>query len=174
MAELWDVLNENRNKTGRLHERGKPMQKGDYHLIVHVWIINAEGKFLISRRTPGESRWAGMWQTTGGCAVSCENSLSAALRETKEELGIALNPENGRLFKQYAEPHINDDGCAFFDIWVFRQEPDVSELVFQPEETCGAMWADNVQLKQMISVGVFIPPSEAYPYLDELFTFYGV
>jgi len=22
MAELWDILDENRNKTGRLHERG--------------------------------------------------------------------------------------------------------------------------------------------------------
>ena len=32
MVELWDVYNEQGNKTGRLHERGKPMKAGDYHL----------------------------------------------------------------------------------------------------------------------------------------------
>jgi serine/threonine-protein kinase len=36
MAELWDILDINRNKTGRLHERGKPMDAGDCHFIVQV------------------------------------------------------------------------------------------------------------------------------------------
>ena len=43
MAELWDILDENGNKTGRLHERGKPMNKGEYHLEVSVWIENDNG-----------------------------------------------------------------------------------------------------------------------------------
>jgi len=28
MAELWDILDENGKATGRVHERGKPMNKG--------------------------------------------------------------------------------------------------------------------------------------------------
>ena len=36
MAELWDVLDENGLSTGRVHERGKPMNKGEYHLEVYV------------------------------------------------------------------------------------------------------------------------------------------
>ena len=50
MIELWDILDENGNITGRLHERGKPMVEGDYHLVVHVWIMNHKGEFLISKR----------------------------------------------------------------------------------------------------------------------------
>ena len=39
MAEFCDIYDINRNKTGRLHERGKPdMLDGDYLLIVMVWI----------------------------------------------------------------------------------------------------------------------------------------
>ena len=163
MAELWDVLDENRNKTGRLHERGKPMNAGDRHLIVQVWIMNSNGDFLIQKR-PG-----GKWETVGGCAITGDDGLSAALRETKEELGIELIPKNGQLFKQYNEPHINDAGTASFDIWLFRQEVDISSIVFQPDETCDAMWVNRAKIKQMIDDGIFI--SEWYPYLDELFYF---
>ena len=31
-------------------ERGKPMQKDDYHLSVNVWIITDRDEFLISQR----------------------------------------------------------------------------------------------------------------------------
>ena len=41
MAEFWDIYDKNGNRTDHFHERGKPMQKGDYHLVVHVWIINS-------------------------------------------------------------------------------------------------------------------------------------
>ena len=50
MAELWDILDENGNKTGCLHERGKPMRKGEYHLTVNVWIENDNGEYLIHGR----------------------------------------------------------------------------------------------------------------------------
>lgn len=55
MDELWDVYDRNRNKTGRFHERGEPMAKGDYHLIVQVWILNGNGEFLITKRNPSQS-----------------------------------------------------------------------------------------------------------------------
>ena len=161
--EVWDVLDAEGNKTGRYHERGKPMNAGDCHLIVHVWIMNNNGEFLIQKRPECK------WETVGGCAISGDDGLSAALRETNEELGVNLIPKNGQLFKQYSEPHINDDGTAFFDIWIFRQDVDVSTVVLQPDETCDAMWASKEKIKQMIDDNTFI--SEGYPYLDELFYF---
>ena len=36
--ELWDVLDENRNKTGKLIERGKPMRSDEFHLVVFAFI----------------------------------------------------------------------------------------------------------------------------------------
>ena len=169
MAELWDVYDINRNKTGRLHERGKPMSAGDYHLVVHIWIINSKGEFLISRRTPGITGWAGMWQTTGGSAVVGDDSLTTALKETSEEIGVVLDPKNGQLFKQYTLSHTNDKGGAFYDVWLFGQEFDISAVVFHPDETCDAMLANKEQIRHMIGDGIFI--EEAYPYINELFEF---
>lgn len=164
MTEFWDIVDENGNKTGRLHERGTPMQKGKYHLSVSVWIINSEGKFLISKRTPTKN-FPNMWEPTGGSAIAGEDSLSAALRESKEELGITLDPQNGNLFRCYTYPHSSGDGAAYFNVWVFRQEIDISAVVLQPEETCDAIWASKEQIKQMIGDKEFI----AFSYIDELF-----
>ena len=173
MSEFWDVYDKDRNKTGRLHERGKPMKAGDYHLVVQIWIMNGNGEFLISKRTPGITGWAGLWQTTGGSAVAGDGSLKTALKETSEEIGVVLDTKNGQLFKQYSLPHTDDNGSAFYDIWLFRQEVDISAIVLQPDETCDAMWTSQETIRQMLDDGTFIPVNEAYPYLDELFAFCG-
>ncbi|MCL2004441.1 MAG: phosphotransferase [Oscillospiraceae bacterium] len=168
MAELWDVYDRDRNKTGRLHERGQPMNAGDYHLVVQIWIMNSAGEFLISKRTPGVTGWANMWETTGGSAVAGDDSLTTALKETREEIGVTLDPAAGQLFKQYISPHSNDSGGALYDVWLFRQEVDISSVVFHPDETCGAIWATQEKIHEMTGEGVFLP-EEVYPYREDLF-----
>jgi 8-oxo-dGTP pyrophosphatase MutT (NUDIX family) len=86
------------------------MHKGEYHLVIQVWIKNSKNEFLISRRTNNGGWWSGLWQTTGGAAVTGDNSLETALKETREEIGIILEPKNRQLFKRYSELHKNDDG----------------------------------------------------------------
>ena len=45
MIEYWDIYDENRNKTGRIHRRGDEMQSGDYHLVIHVCIFNSKNEW---------------------------------------------------------------------------------------------------------------------------------
>ena len=165
MPELWDVVDEFGNKTGRLHERGTPMKEGDYHLSVSVWMINNKGEFLISKRTPTQIV-PNMWETTGGSAIAGESSLEAALRETREELGIILDPENGQIFTKYTYPHSSGDGAAYFEVWIFVQEVDISSVVLQPTETCDVIWASKDKIKQLIEEGQFIN----YSYMNDLFS----
>ena len=48
---------------------------------------DSDGKMLIQRRQPFKRSWSGMWDlTVGGSSVSGDTSLSAAIRETSEEL----------------------------------------------------------------------------------------
>lgn len=98
MVELWDVLDKSGTVTGRVHERGKPMNKGEYHLEVHVWIENDKGEYLISLRSSNKTS-PNMWECTGGNAVAGDDSLTTALKEVKEELGIVLEPQNGRMIR---------------------------------------------------------------------------
>ena len=168
MPELWDILDCHGNPTGRLHERGRPMQEGDFHLVVHVWILNSKGEFLISKRTPNKPL-PNMWECTGGSAVAGDDSLTTALKEVREEMGITLEPQNGQLFKQYKHAHEVDVGAgAFVNIWLFRQDVDLSDVVLQPGETCDAMLAGKDKISRMIEDGTFCP-REVFPYLDELF-----
>lgn len=51
MAELWDIYDENRNKTGRFAERGVyRLKKGEYHIVVVALILNSKKEILITKR----------------------------------------------------------------------------------------------------------------------------
>lgn len=168
MGELWDVLDENGKKTGRLHERGSPMKSGEYHLAVCVWIMNTKGEFLISKRTHNKL-CPNMWECTGGNAVAGDDSLTTAIKEVKEELGVVLKPENGSLLRQckFCADEYREGG-ELVDIWVFCQEVDIPSIVFQPNETCDAMWTTKEQINHMIEEKDFIT-WKIFSNMDELF-----
>lgn len=46
----WDLYTKYREKTGEEHIRGEEIPEGLYHLVVHVWIRNSRGEYLLSRR----------------------------------------------------------------------------------------------------------------------------
>ena len=158
--ELWDVYDKYRQKTGRTHERGNPIDEGDYHLVVHVWIINDKGEFLIQKRQPWKKGWPNMWDSSAaGAAVLGDSSREAAIREAKEELGIDLDITK-------LEPLLTVKfSRGFDDIWIIRQNIDINVLKLQYEEVADAKWASEEEIKQMVRNGEFIASS----YLHDLF-----
>ena len=48
--ELWDLYTRDRHLTGETHIRGEKLPPDRYHLVVHVWIRNSKGEWLISQR----------------------------------------------------------------------------------------------------------------------------
>ncbi|MCL2420920.1 MAG: NUDIX domain-containing protein [Defluviitaleaceae bacterium] len=166
LAEFWDIIDENGNATGRIHERGKPMKKDDYHLEVYVCIENDKGEYLISQRSPNKT-FPNMWECTGGNAVAGDDSLTTALKEAKEELGISLKPQNGRMV-QHRLP-CGGVGCnGLIDVWLFRQNVDISTVVLKPDETCNVMWASRDEINRMIDEGTFATWGQ-FTYFDDLF-----
>jgi len=161
--ETWDILDENGNKTGRIVERGENLTQGEYHLVVDVWIMNLKNEFLISRRTPSKHPDPGKWNPVCGSAIAGEDSISSALRETKEELGINLDTQNGKLVKRFI-----CDPESIIDVWLFKQNVDINTVQLQTEETDDIMWATSKMIKQMIDDNDFIHPKRV-PYIDELF-----
>lgn len=162
--ELWDVLDYNGNKTGRLMERGKPIQKGDYHLVVFAFIRNLENQFLISKRTPNKT-FPNMWEITGGAAVQGDNSETAILREVKEELGISLHINNGKKIKSVRH---DLDHPYFADIWHFKQDIELSEIHCQPEEVSEARFVTKEELLKLIEEGLFIKNDDILSCLEAL------
>ena len=165
--EIWDVYDSHGNMTGRFTERGRRLAPGDYHLVVQVWKHNGKGLWLIDRRSPRKHGWSGMWETTGGSALAGDDSLTAALRETKEELGIDLDPNKGTLFKRL--PRQEKDGHTWLlDVWVFEWAGSIHDIEFEDGETCEAAWASADTIQEMMATGQFIAAAETYPYFEEL------
>lgn len=162
--ELWDVLDIHGNKTGRLMERGKPIQKGDYHLVVFAFVQNPSGEFLISKRTPNKT-FPNMWEITGGAAVHGDNSLTAILREVKEELGVHLHADNGKVIKSLRH---DEDHPYFADIWHFVQDIDIQDVVCQPEEVSEAKFVNKNELYHLIEEGHFIRNEDIIECLKHL------
>ena len=156
-GELWDVYDENRNVTGRVHRRGDEMNPGEYHLVVHVWIQNSLGEYLITKRAPNKG-FPNMWETTGGSALQGDDSLTAALREVKEETGLDLDPSCGKCILSYKRSD------TFTDVWLFMQEFDLEKVVLQAGETTDKMKADKNKIRALVKEGAFVP----FTYLNEM------
>lgn len=156
--ELWDVYDENRNLTGRTQRRGDALESGDYHLVVYIWVMDHEGNFLLTKRSPNKG-FPNLWETTGGSALAGDDSLTAALREVKEETGLTLHSECGQCI-------LTEKGENFFgDYWLFQQDFNLDEVVLQEGETCDKMRADEDTIRALRSEGKFVPCR----HLDEIF-----
>lgn len=160
--ELFDLYDSERNKTGQTMERGTPIPKGCYRMVVHVCVFGSNGKMLIQRRQPFKRSWSGMWDlTVGGSSVSGDTSLAAAIRETSEEIGVQFVPyELKRVLTIQTE-------SIFDDIYIVQKDLDETALTLQYEEVEQVKWADIAEIKSMIKEGCFIPYHESL--IDLLF-----
>ena len=85
--EKCDLYTKYREKTGKEHVRGEELPDGLYHLVVHVWIRNSKGEYLISKRAADRTVNPLMWESAGGSVIKGEDSIEGAIREVKEEVG---------------------------------------------------------------------------------------
>ncbi len=65
--------------------------------MVHVWIRNSKGKYLISQRSANRPTYPLMWECVGGLVVKGEDSLQGAIREEKEQVGVDLELGSGQI-----------------------------------------------------------------------------
>lgn len=63
--EKWDLYTKYREKTGKEHIRGEKLPEDLYHLVVHIWIRNRKGEYLISQRSANRSANPLMWESVG-------------------------------------------------------------------------------------------------------------
>ena len=140
--ELWDVYDEDDKPTGRVHRRGEPLGEGEKHLCVHVWMRRNDGRYLLTRRAPNKSM-GGLWESTGGCAIAGEDSLTAAVREVEEETGLRLDPAKGEFLFRYGGAHF------LCDVWLFRQDVDPEAVVLQEGETDGVLLASAGEIRAL-------------------------
>ncbi len=156
--ERWDLLDENGNLTGKTMVRGATMRAGQYHLVVHIWIVDSCGRILLQRRAPTRRLMPGAWAATGGSAIAGEDSETAARRELQEELGIVTAAGEMQLVERLRRRN------AFTDIWLLKRDIADEELHLQREEVAETRWVSEQALRVMIVKGDF--HNYGRPYFD--------
>ena len=144
-TEIWDILDSGGLPTGKTVIRGKGFLKpGEYHLVVHIWIVSPDGKLLLQRRSDQKQLMPGEWAATGGAAVSGETSFEAASRELFEELGIESSEQTLKKILRLKRRN------SLLDVWMITSDTEVEGLKLQKSEVAEARWVTVTELYDMI------------------------
>lgn len=147
--ELWDIYNSTGEFQEKTSRRGEPLEAGDYHLVVHIWVKNARDEYLIQKRAGHLKIMPGLWATNGGSVLAGESSLQGAIRELHEEVGIAAQENEMRKIMR----QIRKDSIV--DVWCVQKDISIGEIIMQAEEVSEVKWADRSSIMNMVETGIF-------------------
>ncbi|MBQ4642177.1 MAG: NUDIX hydrolase [Oscillospiraceae bacterium] len=144
VMEYNDIYDADRNLTGRTHLRGTSWKRGEYGLVVCVWVHDGHGKLLLTQRAP-EKSFPGTWENSGGAAKAGETSRQAIARELFEETGIRVEEDAFELLES------GRDHNTHFDYYCICNDTPLEQIVLLPGETVDARWVTFQQVREMIA-----------------------
>ena len=152
--EYLDIYDENRKWLGYSRPRGASYLPGEYHLIVHVCVMNERGEMLIQQRSDSVAKWPGMWDLTiGGHVLVGETPEQAAEREVQEELGLQIILSEAGIVEMTIQNRL--DTIFVVPVKCVREydgdaEHLLKKLVLQEEEVKAIRWASIEEIRSMI------------------------
>ena len=154
MAEFWDIYDKDRNKTGKLAQRGVDvLTEDEYHIIVTAVILNSKNEILITKRAEFK-QFPLMWECNGGSILAGETSIQGILREVKEEVGVEFKEEDAVFLKTETRTRIPPD---FKDMWLFRKDIEDSEITLPDGEAIDFKWVTIDEFEEMFEAGQIVP-----------------
>ena len=144
--EILDIYDENRIFTGKTmnREKGKiALKDGEYVIHVKCWILNNENKILLTQRKVDKYN-GGMWEPTGGLAVSGETSIQAIKRELYEEIGLKVQENKLNLIDSYRDDHF------FRDVYLIKDNIKLDNIKFIDGEVSDAKYVTMDEFKEML------------------------
>ncbi len=152
MEEILDIYNCKRIKTGKTIKRSEcsNLSNDEYILAVQCWVINKQGKILLTQRH-WDKGYGGMWEPTGGLVQSGESSIQGITRELQEEIGLHVPENDIHLIKQKIDA--SKSGKTFRDVYMINKEINLNELHFNDGEVVNAKYVTIEELSDEIEKG---------------------
>lgn len=150
--EILDLVDAHGIPTGEVADRRLAHRGGLRHRTAHVWIVREREnrvQALLQKRSLAKDSFPGCLDTSsaGHIPAGCE-PVPSALRELREELGVAAAPEEltpiGRFDIRYERTFhgalFRDNEVAF--VYLLRRDMPETAFVPQPEELDSVVWQD--------------------------------
>lgn len=142
---MCDVVDEFGTRKGRAVIRGTELAQDEFHLVVHIWIRDETGEYLIQQRSPDLESDPGIWATTVGYVLAGEERIPGAIREASEEFGIQLSPAHLRRFDRLKMEN------RIEDVWLAEVSRTSIGAPMVGSEVTDWKWASKAELEQMVS-----------------------
>ncbi|MFH1192382.1 MAG: NUDIX domain-containing protein [bacterium] len=167
--ELIDIFDEENKPLGIQKMKSEVHRDGLWHRTAHVWIYNSKGEIFLQFRANTKD-WANMWDISAAGHIGVgEKTLNAALRETKEEIGLKLELDDLEFFKihelrmTYNEKKNNEHAYVYF----FKFDGDINNLKLQKEELAGIkfIFLEELEKELKLHPEKYVPHGD---YWDEI------
>ena len=155
--EYIDIYSEDMVFTGlTIPRKGAFLKEGQYMLYALAVIQDAQGRFLITRRSL-DKRWAaGLWEVPGGGVLAGETPLQGALREVREEVGLQLLPEHGRLCYSYVNTDLARGDNYINSVFRFQAPFALDDVTLQESESIDCRLASWEEITALEEQGAFL------------------
>ena|ERR1700680_2989125 len=162
MLELIDVLTVDGRSTGTQKSKAQIHRDGDWHRAAHVWVVAPDGRVLLQRRSFRKENNPGLWDVSAAGHLSAgESAIEAAVRETREEIGLAISTHELKYLATMPQSCVLNEGTYFdneiHEIFLLRREVDLRSLTLDPEEVAEVKWVRELRPDE-----TFVPHGEEY------------
>ena len=93
-----------------------------------------------------------LYDVLGGSVTMGEDSLTGAIREAKEEVGVDLDPAQGKLVNSTIRDHFQD----IKDVWCFTYDGEIDLRNATTDEVADMRWMTVEEIRQLYDTGKLV------------------
>jgi isopentenyldiphosphate isomerase len=156
MDEYLDIVDQNGKPTGSIALKSEAHAKGLYHNTIHLWLYTSKGEILLQQRSHKKVIFPLLWDVSvAGHIDAGETFTAAALRETEEEIGLQLQPDDLlQIGTRLHESSYNSGALIdneFHQIYIARLPVGLNQLIPQIEEVEDLKLVSFRQFKDLLN-----------------------
>lgn len=145
-SELIFVVDSNNNPI-EPQERHLAHNRGYWHRVSHIYIVNNKKQVLCQRRSLLKDMNPGKWEPFfGGHLAPNQEYLESAVIEVNEELGLAITKNDLHFLTIFKYEAGHEYEGIFYLMW----DGDINRLKFEEEEIDQLQWFSIDELQKII------------------------